>query len=67
MSGKRCAREGPLTQPGCSCARILTSLGLRAASRVPRQGLLPQTPFFAFRWVSLASSWIRCGPYPNAL
>lgn len=44
MSGRRGAREGPLTQPGCSCARILTGLGLRAASRIPRQGLLSPDP-----------------------
>lgn len=44
MLGRRGAREGPLTQPGCSRARILTGLRLRAASRVPRQGLLSSDP-----------------------
>lgn len=44
MSGRRGAREGPLTQPGCSRARILTRLRLQAASRVPRQGLLSPDP-----------------------
>lgn len=31
VSGRRGAREGPLTQPGCSRARILSGLRLRAA------------------------------------
>lgn len=44
MSGRRGTREGPLTQPGCSRARILAGLHLRAASRVPRQGLLSPDP-----------------------
>lgn len=46
MSGRRGAREGPLTQPGCSCACILAGLRLRAAStsRVPRLVLLSPAP-----------------------
>lgn len=44
MSGRRGTREGPLTQPGCSRARILAGLHLRAASRVPRQRLLSPDP-----------------------
>lgn len=39
MSERRGAREGPLTQPGCSSTHILSGLRLRAASasRVPQQ------------------------------
>lgn len=46
MSGRRGAREGPLTQPGCSRARILAGLRLRATStsRVPRLVLLSPAP-----------------------